>query len=290
MEENQHLPEGENTEPPPKLVNTTDNAVPETEQEITHDLTETEDMEIHHHPHIHHKKKWHDYLFEFFMFFLAVSSGFFVENLREHYVEHQRAKEYAAMLRKDLAGDTTIINIIIHFRNEQKRNFDTLQSMIKTVPYEKINQKEFLQLAGSAGQYMHLIANNGTLGQLKSSGSLRYFTDTSLVYILTSYEEDLKHGEYIQGEEKQFCAEQMIPFKLHHFNNLYKDASVSLAAAQNFPETGLIDFDKKTMMEFCNLLDKCAWFNNILGNEGFSRYKKKASDICDMLQKEYGPE
>jgi hypothetical protein len=39
------------------------------------------------------EKKWTHYFWEFFMLFLAVSAGFLVENQREHYVEHQRAKK-----------------------------------------------------------------------------------------------------------------------------------------------------------------------------------------------------
>src|SRR5690348_14603822 len=63
---------------------------------------ETETMEVHHHPHVHHSKKWKDYLFEFLMLFLAVSGGFFVENLREENVEHHRAQVLATSLYKDL--------------------------------------------------------------------------------------------------------------------------------------------------------------------------------------------
>ncbi len=64
-------------------------------------------MEVHHHGHVHEKKKWKEYLFQFLMLFLAVTLGFFVENQREHYVEHKRAKEFAKLLVDDLIIDTT---------------------------------------------------------------------------------------------------------------------------------------------------------------------------------------
>src|SRR5215510_7736084 len=66
-------------------------------------------MEVHHHSH-HGKKKWAEYFWEFFMLFLAVSAGFLVENQREHYVEHQRAKVYAANLYEELKSDTIDLN------------------------------------------------------------------------------------------------------------------------------------------------------------------------------------
>ena len=44
-------------------------------------------MEVHHHPDLHHKAKpWKEYFLEFIMIFLAVTMGFFAENIREHYV------------------------------------------------------------------------------------------------------------------------------------------------------------------------------------------------------------
>ena len=261
---------------------------PQTEQETDIPLNPTESttMEVHHPPHIHHKKKWKDYLFEFFMLFLAVSAGFFVENLREHYVEHQRAKEYAAMLRKDLAADTTIMNIIAGYRNEQAKKYEAMKNIMDSVPFDKINQQQFVTLAEPAGRYLHLIPNNGTLQQLKSSGSLRYFTDTSLVYTLTSYEEDLKHGEYVQAEEKEYFITRMSPFKLQHFNFRLLKAGAT-ATGMNFPETMLVDFDKKTMMTFYNLLQESQRINEVLGEQSFIRHKKKAAEIIKILNKEY---
>ena len=44
-------------------------------------------MEAHHPHHVTHKKKWPEYLLEFFMLFLAVFMGFLAENIRETNVE-----------------------------------------------------------------------------------------------------------------------------------------------------------------------------------------------------------
>jgi hypothetical protein len=292
MQDNQDIPEpkdptGEKKEALPPEIPVVDTPRPAPDPETTIDLTHTAaaHMDVHHQPHIHHKKRWKDYIFEFFMLFLAVSASFLVENLREHYVEHQRAKEYAAMLRKDLASDTVIINIIVAFRNEQAKRYDSLRGIMDSVPFEKINQRQFLLLAAQAGKYLHLLPNNGTLQQLKSSGALRYFKDTALVYTLTSYEEDLKHGEYVQSEEKDYYTNQVIPFKLTHFNS--KLAEPGIPAARNYPNEMMIDFDKKAMMQFSNLLERSVSFNRLLGEESFSRHKKKATALIKMLDEEY---
>ena len=54
-------------------------------------------MEVHAHTHTE-RKKWTHYLWEFLMLFLAVFCGFLAENQREHYIEHQREKQYMRSL------------------------------------------------------------------------------------------------------------------------------------------------------------------------------------------------
>src|SRR3954468_5958326 len=61
--------------------------------------SEIKDMEVHKHPHhVTHKKKWGEYLLEFFMLFLAVFLGFVAENIRESNADHEREKQYAEEL------------------------------------------------------------------------------------------------------------------------------------------------------------------------------------------------
>jgi hypothetical protein len=50
-------------------------------------------MEVHHHPHVA-KKNFKEYFLEFLMIFLAVTMGFFAENIREHFTEKAKGKEY----------------------------------------------------------------------------------------------------------------------------------------------------------------------------------------------------
>src|ERR1019366_10119074 len=54
---------------------------------------QTETMEVHHHPEVE-KKGPKEYLLEGLMIFLAVTMGFFAENLRERVTDQNREKEY----------------------------------------------------------------------------------------------------------------------------------------------------------------------------------------------------
>ena len=67
---------------------------------------------------------WKHYFFEFFMLFLAVSLGFYMENLREHYVEKQRGVQYIFSFYEDLKKDTIIFSNLIKYNKDKIEGLD----------------------------------------------------------------------------------------------------------------------------------------------------------------------
>ena len=64
---------------------------------------QTNNMEVFHHPDLHHnKKQWKEYIIEFLMIFLAVTLGFFAENLREYISDNHHVRQLASQLIIDL--------------------------------------------------------------------------------------------------------------------------------------------------------------------------------------------
>ena len=93
-------PEQIPTPPTPETANVSASIQPESLTNKT-----TEEMEVHHHGHVHEKKKWREYVFQFLMLFLAVFLGFLAENRREHGIERHREKDYMESLLVDVAVD-----------------------------------------------------------------------------------------------------------------------------------------------------------------------------------------
>src|SRR5258705_13390061 len=97
-------------------------------------------MEVHAHTHTVPiaigRKKWIHYFWEFLMLFLAVFCGFLAENLREHTIEHQRAKQFALSQLSDIKTDTAALNAAINIGNKKVRAIDSLIAAIEQ-PYEK---------------------------------------------------------------------------------------------------------------------------------------------------------
>src|ERR1700694_1072284 len=103
------------------------NPTPETQSTI---------MEVHHHPDLHHKRKrFREYFLEFLMIFLAVTLGFFAENLREHFADSNKEKIYVNGLTRDLKADSSFINIMVDFINNDDRKLDTLMYLISSHKY-----------------------------------------------------------------------------------------------------------------------------------------------------------
>jgi hypothetical protein len=109
-------------------------------------------MEVHAHTHSAPtsggaaRKKWTHYFWKFLMLFPAVTLGFFVENQREHYIEHQRARIF------DFRFNTTANNIV---RKALYENFNpsAIDSFIQTnlplLTSDKIIFNEYAELCRS---------------------------------------------------------------------------------------------------------------------------------------------
>src|SRR5664279_12127 len=111
--------------------NSSDEMIPTKDTETINPIQETENMEVHKHPHdITHKKKWGEYLLEFLMLFLAVFLGFVAENIRETSVEHDREKEYMVTMLEDLKTDVPLLVTIEKDWEESNNSADSVVDAI----------------------------------------------------------------------------------------------------------------------------------------------------------------
>jgi hypothetical protein len=159
-------------------------------------------MEVHHHAHLASgethtsRKKWTHYFWEFFMLFLAVTAGFFVENQREHFVEHQRAKQYASFLHSDLVKDTINLSARMQYMTSGIKAMDTLIFILKSFKPDTV-EKKIYELSSYSFSNPVFTPNNSTIDQLKNSGSLRYFQSNKLVRNFSDYDNELQNMKII---------------------------------------------------------------------------------------------
>jgi hypothetical protein len=146
-------------------------------------------MEVHHHPHLPHgeKKKFKEYFLEFLMIFLAVTLGFFAENVREHFDEEKTTKQYLEDFRQELLQNKDLYQ---RYDSVFARRIPATDSLVNIF----INKKENDDLTKTA----RLIENTrrvfvstiskAAYDQMVNSGGLKYIHDAAFRDSLNIYE------------------------------------------------------------------------------------------------------
>jgi len=155
-------------------------------------------MEVHHHAHTE-RKKWTHYFWEFFMLFLAVTLGFFVENQREHFVEHKREKQFITTMVEDLKSDTLQLTQNINYRKIRENMCD---SLIIAVLDNKNKGSEAYYYARNLTRPQYFSPNDRTLQQLKNSGALRLIRNLSASDSIMSYDQQLRYLLTLSEDER----------------------------------------------------------------------------------------
>ena len=192
MSEEQNIPEENNEQNESQFVNPN---------------SETENMEVHHHPDLHHRKKhWKEYFLEFLMIFLAVTLGFFAEQIREGFTEHSREKEYMKLMIEDLKSDTVLLSSNIRLRQQRNEMIDSLIYLL-TSPFIKENGNTIYFFARSISPPLNIFPNDRTIQQLKSSGSLRLIRNLNVSDGIMAYDQKMRQFLFDQTDEIQIRGE-----------------------------------------------------------------------------------
>lgn len=150
-------------------------------------------METHaHHFHKAPSHGWKHYFFEFFMLFLAVTLGFFVENQREHYVDRKKEIVYVRGILKDLITDTLNFSIFIGRTLENESRIDSLIGLLKIYRSPDATEELYYLARTLFGRIERLQYNKRTYDQLKSSGSLRLIHHQEVLDSISKYFESLQ--------------------------------------------------------------------------------------------------
>ena len=170
----------------------TDNSVPVSSQE---------NMEVHHHPDLHHDKKYfREYFLEFIMIFLAVTLGYFAENLREGFKDHKQVVQSMKSLRQDLREDITMYDSTIKINLNYCRMIDTLILLLYSG--KETGRVYFLARKLTIGTGI-FTPNSKTFEQLKSTGGLRLIENQNNLDSINNYYQTLKYFDYWSGLQRQ---------------------------------------------------------------------------------------
>jgi hypothetical protein len=177
-------------------------------------------MEVHHHPDMHHKKKkLKEYFLEFLMLFLAVTMGFFAENIREHFSDKEKEKQYLRSFIEDLSMDERKLPILIgSIEGQQIHPADTLPYMLSHASVKKPANIIYYSLRRMIRQQgIKVYITDRTIEQAKNAGEMRLITDKQVSDSLIDYYKLVDYAAYLQ--------EILLPIKRElalHYNPLLR--------------------------------------------------------------------
>lgn len=177
-------------------------------------------MEVHHPHHPTHKKKWSEYLLEFFMLFFAVTLGFFAENIREGISEKHKKQETLEAVAKDFEKDVLQLNFHRDFDLNKIKICDSIETIIEKDP-GLIDQQVYYRLINNIIMFWKFNSNNRSRIESEAKG---YFSDKEnqeLAYYISKY------NFHLTDYTDNTVMEQTTYMKFYENNNLKKYVEIS---------------------------------------------------------------
>ncbi len=184
-------------------------------------------MEVHHHPDLHHKKKHlKEYFLEFLMIFLAVTMGFFAETIRENISENAKAKELAKSLYQEVYSDSVIMHSKIAMRQQKEVQMEYFRRYVKDSSLTNLSPKFYPSFFWTfiITANIDFDPNDGILNQLRNSGTLRYFKSIELQNAISRINTAIFRVRIRNSQEYTFNEQYLRPFILKHYDFEWEDA------------------------------------------------------------------
>ncbi len=234
----------------------------------------TTNMETYHPHKAHQKRKIKDYFFEFLMLFIAITAGFFMENLREHFVERKKEKQFISSMIKDIQADTTSINNILAGNKLQLKGIDSLLDLLEQ-PFSKMDINKFYRYTNYVNTYSAFSSRDITMIQLKNSGGLRLIenkpvSDSIIIY----YSAFDAHKEQYEHNLKSYQEMVKIEMALIDFG-IVRNPNKKLTIKN--PEN-LNEFYNSVVLTYLTILSDNDWLNT---------YKEMGTSLLLFLKQEY---
>ncbi len=164
-------------------------------------------MEVHRHSHTA-RKNWSQYVWEFFMLFLAVFCGFLAELQLERTIEHQREKQFIHSLVEDIKRDTTQIKFYLQYYRLTLSYCDSVQYCVRNDDIFK-NSNTFYNYTRELAGFARYYPTDRTMQQLKNAGNMRLIRNWNVSNAITDYDSKTKFLTEMDGQ----LNEQIIKYR-----------------------------------------------------------------------------
>jgi hypothetical protein len=144
-------------------------------------------MEVHHHPNVE-KKNFKEYFLEFLMIFLAVTMGFFAEQIRESFVQRGEEKEYIQSFYEDLSSDERNLPTLLKWVQKDIDISDSLKQLLNKADLNTRANEAYVDLRYLIRQLgIKIFVSERTISQLKNAGQMRLIQNKMVTDSILDY-------------------------------------------------------------------------------------------------------
>ena len=246
-------------------------------------------MEVHHPHHPTHKKKWSEYLVEFFMLFTAVTLGFFAENVREHQIEKHREISYLKNVHEDLQLDLKNINTVMIQNMIRLQAMDT---MFQAINNNTITNEDVYYYIRNLALRATFESSHVGLDQIKSAGGLRMIKNSEIISGIQEYERLLNSIEKLENVRERTL--EQARFKMAavfeptiSYEMLVNQGQGIMRFNRPQKANAILQENKQAVKELLNLVTFGVNSNRFL-NGSLGRQKIIGQKLDSAIVKEYG--
>ncbi len=197
-------------------------------------------------------KKFKKYFFEFIMVFLAITAGFFSENIRESFGEKDREREYVRSVTEDLRQDIYTLDSIITQRKKKDMMLDSLLILLHSSELKQ-RGNEVYYFARWAPRTYRFFSNDRTLIQLRNSGNWRLVRNREVSNALQIYDEQVRTiTQYIEHREESLVLILYSSLNKLFDNQVFNQMVVGISFKKPTTNPSLLSYDKEALNEFAN--------------------------------------
>ncbi len=197
-------------------------------------------------------KPFKKYFFEFIMVFLAVTAGFFSENIRENFSEYSREQEYIRLASEDLRQDIYTLDSIITARKKKDVMLDSLLHFLNSPELRQHGNEVYYYARWSPRTY-RFFSHDRTLIQLRNSGDWRLIRKREVSNALQLYDEQIRTiTHYIENREESLVVILYSSLNKLFQNSVFNQMVDGLGFKRPTTNPLLTTYDKQELNEFAN--------------------------------------
>jgi len=220
------------------------------------------------------------------MLFLAVTAGFFVENQRDHYVEHLREKTFIRSYVEDLKQDTANITFNTALRNSKIMIMDSLIKLLNS-PNPNQDGRSAYYYGRRVTRSTLFQSNDRTIKQLKNAGGLRLIRNQTASNAIMEYDRAIDYINYLQNPRETQELTEIYPLLAKLFDgNVLETMINGMEISRPTGNPPLRSTDKNLILDLTYFVHQYKTTSVVIITR-LQSLKQEATETMLLLQKEY---